>query len=545
MARAPASFALGCLLLAAAAAADDRPNILLIMAEDLSPRIGAYGDKIARTPNIDRLATESVRYTNAHTTAGVCAPSRAGMIMGAHQNHWGAGHMRAHAGGYVAVPPEDWKAFPELLRRAGYWVVNNGKTDYQMGTGLAAPFDGPFSIWDEASSEDWRGRAEGQPFFAYLTLGESHESQVWPTWHVSLTGLLMGAVRLPNHFSWDFETDPATVVVPPYYPDTPIVRADIARHYNNIGNVDRLTGELLAKLQEDGLAENTLVVWTTDHGDGLPRAKRWLYDSGTHVPLLIRWPGHTEAGAVVEELVSGVDYAPTFFAAAGVALPAQFEGRNLLGEQAGPEPSYLYAARDRIDAYPDTVRAVRDRRYLYIRNLVPDQPYVLDIAFRNEMPMMQEMLDRHGAGELHGVPALWFRATRDPEELYDRASDPHQIRNLATDPAYEDILARMRAVMDARLTDGRDLGLLPEDELLERNWPGGEQPMTAAPRFAPAGGRVALSSRNGASIGFRTEGSDHWQLYSEPVALPTGATLEAKAVRYGWEESEVVEFTAP
>jgi arylsulfatase A-like enzyme len=526
-------------------AADDRPNILLIMAEDLSPRIGAYGDKVARTPNIDRLASESVRYTNAHTTAGVCAPSRAGMIMGAHQNHWGAGHMRAHAGGYVAVPPEDWKAFPELLRRAGYWVVNNGKTDYQMGSGVTAAFSGPFSVWDETSGEDWRGRAEGQPFFAYLTLAQSHESQVWPTWHMSLMGLVMGAMRLPNHFSWDFETDPSTVVVPPYYPDTPTVRADIARHYNNIGNVDRLTGELLAKLEADGLAENTLVFWTTDHGDGLPRAKRWLYDSGTHVPLLVRWPGHTEPGAVVDELVSGIDYAPTFFAAAGVARAAQFEGRNLLGEGAGPEPAYLYAARDRIDERPDTVRAVRDRRYLYIRNLVPDQPYVLDIAFRNEMPMMQEMLERHEAGELHGVPAQWFRPTRDTDELYDTKSDPHQIRNLAADPAYEDILARLSAVMDERLAEERDLGLLPEERLRERNWPGGEQPVTPVPEFTARAGRATLAAQNGASIGFRLDGSEHWQLYTKPLALAPESTLEAKAVRYGWAESDIVEFSAP
>ncbi len=529
------------LVLGGPVAADDRPNILLIMAEDLSPRLGAYGDEIARTPNIDRLAAESVRYTNAHTTAGVCAPSRAGMIMGVHQNHWGAGHMRAHAGGYVAVPPEDWKAFPELLRRAGYWVVNNGKTDYQMADGVTAAFGGPFSIWDETSGEDWRGRAEGQPFFAYLTLANTHESQVWPTWQPSIMGVVMAALRIPNHFSWDFETDPATVTVPPYYPDTPTVRDDIARHYNNIGNVDRLTGELLAKLEEDGLAENTLVVWTTDHGDGLPRAKRWLYDSGTHVPLMIRWPGHTEAGTVVDALVSGVDYAPTFLAAAGVALPERLEGRVLVGPARAAAPEYIYAARDRIDEQADTVRAVRDGRYLYIRNLIPDQPYVLDIAFRNEMPMMQEMLERHQAGQLEGVPAQWFRATRDPEELYDTESDPHQIRNLATDPAYEDILARFREVMDARLADGRDLGLLPEPELRERFWPGGEQPKTPKPIARYANGRLTLTAERGASIGYRVGDIDGWQLYSEPLELERQVPVEAKAVRYGWAESEILE----
>ena len=533
------------LSLALAAGAEDRPNILLIMAEDLSPRIGAYGDRVARTPRIDRLAEQSARYTNAHTTAGVCAPSRAGIIMGVHQNHWGAGHMRAYLGGYVAVPPEDWKAFPELLRRAGYWVVNGDKTDYQMGDGFGAVFGGPFSIWDENGAEDWRGRAEGQPFFAYITLAQTHESQVWPTWQLSLLGLAMGAMRVPNHWSWDFETDPSRVTVPPYYPDTPTVRADIARHYNNIGNVDRLTGELLAKLEEDGLAGNTLVIWTSDHGDGLPRAKRWLYDSGTRVPLLIRWPGKVEAGTVSEELVSGVDFAPTILAAAGAQVPEHMEGRVLVGAEGQPEPAYVYAARDRIDEAADRVRAVRDRRYLYVRNLMPELPYVLPSDFRNEMPMMQELLGRHEAGLLEGTPALWFRRQRDPEELYDTRADPHQIRNLAADPAYEDILARLRAVMDARLAEGRDLALLPEEELRERMWPGGEQPRTPAPGVGWSGRSATLTAAHGASVGYRVEGDERWHLYRGPVHVPGEGVLEAKAVRYGWAESDEVSFETP
>ena len=532
--------------IATSAGADPRPNIVLIMAEDLSPRIGAYGDRIARTPHLDRLAESSLRFTNAHTTAGVCAPSRAAIIMGAHQDHWGAGHMRAHAGGYVAVPPEDWKAFPERLRAAGYWTVNgSGKTDYQMATGLTAAFSGPFTIWDEPNGDDWRGRAEGQPFFAYLTLGQSHESQVWPTWHASTTGLVMAFMRIPNHWSWQHETDPATVEVPPYYPDTPTVRADIARHYNNIATVDRLTGEILAKLDADGERDRTLVIWTTDHGDGLPRAKRWLYDSGTRVPLLVRWPGHVERGTVNEELVSGVDLAATILAAAGLEAPAQQEGRIFVGPAREPEPAFIFASRGRIDEQADRVRSVRDRGFLYVRHLMPDQPYVLDIAFRNEMPMMREMLAMHEAGALEGTPALWFRDRRDPEELYDTAADPHQIRNLAGDPAYRERLERMRAVLDARLADGRDLGLLPEEVLRERMWPGGEQPVTPAPDITWQGDAAVVTARHGASIGYRLGSEERWRLYTGPVPVSAGTAFTAKAVRYGWAESDAVASRAP
>jgi len=538
----------GWLALAGAAparAADDRPNILLLMAEDLSSRIGAYGDRVARTPHIDRLAEQGTRYTRAFTTAGVCAPSRAAIIMGVHQDEWGAGHMRATAGGYVAVPPEDWKAFPEWLRRAGYYTVNSGKTDYQMGAGLAAPFRGPSSIWDEPAGDDWRGRAPGQPFFAYLTLEQTHESQVWPTWQFSPLAIVMSPLRAANHWSWDFETDPAAVRVPPYYPDTPTVRADIARHYNNLGNVDRAVGELLAKLEADGLADDTLVVFAGDHGDGLPRAKRWLYDSGTRIPLVVRWPGKVAPGAVDDGLVSGIDFAPTFLRAAGAPLPDYLEGRVFAGPERAPAPAVVFAARDRIDERLDRVRSVRGPRFLYIRNLMPDQPYVLPIAFRDQMPMMKEMLARAAAGTLRGPAALWFRKTRDPEELYDTAADPDDVVNLAGDAAYADVLARFRTILDLRLASGKDLGLLPEDELRERFWPGGKQPETPPPTVRWRDGRAALKARHGASVVFRPAGAETWSLYTEPVTVAPGASLEARAVRYGWAESVGVRVEGP
>ncbi len=543
----PVLLAFALLAHAAGAGSEERPNVLLIMAEDLSPRIGAYGDTLARTPNLDRLAAEGMRFERAFTSAGVCAPSRAGIIMGVHADSWGAGHMRVSGRDYTAVPPPDMKAFPELLRADGYWTANGEKTDYQMATGFGTAFEGPFTIWDENGAEDWRGRDEDQPFFAYLTLGGTHESQVWPTWRFprSLVELVLMPMRVANHAQWLHETDPARVSLPPYYVDTKATREDLARHYNNIEVMDAQVGELVAKLEEDGLAERTIVIWTTDHGDGLPRAKRWPYDSGIRIPLLVRWPGVTTPGSVNEELVSGVDFAPTLLRAAGVEIPAHVQGRVFLGPGKQPEPEWIYAARDRIDEQTDRVRAVRDRRYKFVRHLLPELPYVLPVAFRNAMPMMQELLALAEADELTGPPALWFRPTRDAEELFDTETDPDEIRNLAGDPAHEERLARMRGALDRWLVDSGDLGLLPEEELKERFWPGGEQPVTEPPAIRVQDGLVHLTSPSeGASIGYRVA-DGRWRLYTGPFAPPAGSTLAAKAVRYGWAESDETERTIP
>jgi arylsulfatase A-like enzyme len=531
----------------------DRWNVLLIMAEDLSPRLGAYGDTLAHTPNIDRLAREGMRFTRAFTTAGVCAPSRSAIILGVHQNRWGAGAMRVNLPRgdglepYTAVPPATWKAYPELLRRAGYHTSNQTKTDYALAKGLRGMMGGgPSTIWDDPTTGDWRARAPGQAFFTQLNPQMTHESRVWPTFTFgSLNAWLLFPFRAADHWHWPQRTDPADVVLPPYYVDTPTARADVARHYDDIAYMDEVVGEQLARLEADGLADRTVVIFTTDHGDGLPRAKRWLYDSGIHVPLIVRWPGVVAPGTVNEELVSLVDLAPTILSIAGLPIPDHMEGRVVVGPDAGPEPAYVYAARDRMDTAPDTVRAVRDRRFAYVRHFVPGQPYVLPIAFRDTMPMMQELLALADAGALEGPPALWFRPTRDPEELFDLDSDPHEIVNLAGDPAHAATLARLRAALDRRLAAHDDLGLIPETALRARFYPDGKQPETAPPAFEVSRHADALRVRfvpgtAHASIRHRVDGGP-WRVSTEPIALETGACIEASAVRYGWAESETVE----
>jgi len=515
-----------------------RPNILWISCEDLSPRLGCYGDPVARTPNLDRLAKQGMMFRRVFTTAPVCAPCRSGIITAMYQTSIGTHHMRTthRAEGlptpYWAVPPPYVKTFTEYLRAQGYYCTNNSKTDYQFTT--------PITAWDESSRKaHYRNRPDkNQPFFAVFNLGMTHESQNWANPQV---------------------TDPASVEVPPYYPDTPVVRKNIARVYDNMAKMDKRVGELLKELQDEGLADNTIVFFWSDHGDGLPRAKRWPYDSGTHIPLIIRWPGHIEPGSVNDDLISSIDFGPTVLSLAGVKIPVHMQGQAFLGPQKKPPRGYVFSARDRFDESYDMVRSVRDKKYRYIRNYYPEKPYVLWIKYRNRGPTMQEILRLYAEGKLEGPQKLWLASERPPEELYDCDADPHQIRNLADDPAYQKVLERMRITLDRWRQDTKDMGDIPETEMVNRWWPGGIQPQTAAPKFVPnaKSNRGLTLSENGgtfsgpmtvsihcptqgASIAYTTstDRKPHWLLYTGPIRLGQGQTIiRAKAIRYGYKES--------
>ena len=523
---------------------DSRPNIVLVMAEDLGPRIGALGDPIAQTPRLDQLAQEGTRFTEAFATSGVCGPSRAAIITGIHQNRWGAGHMRSAAGGYVPAPPPYVKAFPEILRASGYQTFNDGKTDYQLGLRLGGAFGGPTSPWDDDRAQGWSNRDTTRPFFAFINLGQTHESQIWPTWQLpdSLVTWALWPLRILNHWSWPTRTPADAVSIPPYYPDTRTVREDIARHYNNIASLDVAVGEILDQLQQDGLAENTIVIFTADHGDGFPRAKRWLYDSGLHVPLIVRWPGVTRPGTTRDQLISLIDLAPTILSMADISPPPWMEGRIFVGpEQNLDKRTYIFAARDRIDQQPDTVRAVRDERFKYIRHYAPNRPYVLPSEFRDQMPLMRELIALNASGQIDGVPALWFRRQRDREELFDTFSDPHEIVNLADEPMQASRIQQMSQALDQWLEEEDDLGLLPEQTLRDRFFPNGEQPVTPSPTIRLLNHRASISSETeGASIEFRVNGGP-WRLYTAPLEIPPGGQIEARAQRYGWAESGIAE----
>lgn len=511
-----------------------RPNILWLVAEDLSPIISPFGDDTVATPNLDRLAAEGVRYTRVFSTSGVCAPSRAAIATGMYQNRIGAQHMRTtNVSGfgvegliaYEAVPPPYVKMHSQYFREAGYYTSNNAKEDYQFRKAVTA--------WDESSNQaHWRNRASGQPFFSIFNFGITHESQVWAQ--------AENPLRVPE----DLE-----VPIPPYLPDTDIARQDIRQVYSNIIAMDEQVGRILDELEADGLLESTVIFWYTDHGGPLPRQKRLLYDAGLQVPMIIRYPDGWRAGEIDEQLISFVDFKSTALSLAGMEPPDYVDGRAFAGEfQSSEERQYIHAAADRFDRQYDTIRAVRDARFKYLRNYNPEQGYYLPLTYREQMPIMQELLRLRDLGQLNEAQAQWFRPVKPEQELFDTESDPHELVNLATDPAYAEKLSELSAELDNWLSGFDDKGMMPEPDFIREIWPGMEQPVTSSPTATQQYGRVVLASTTeGANIGYQILAADEelagtWSVYTGPVPLAADQRLIAIAHRIGYKPSSMIEL---
>ena len=527
------------LLAAFAAAPADRPNVLWITCEDLSPRLGCYGDPLARTPNLDRLAAEGTRYTRAFGVYGVCAPNRYCLITGRYPTSDGAGPMRTmsrtsaladvadpellNIPTWEATPPPAVRCFPELLRAAGYFCTNDAKTDYQ--------FKPPVTVWDRnGKGAGWRDRPDpATPFFAVVNYTTTHESKVHKRTSPAVT-------------------DRSAVVVPPFLPDVPAVREDLARQYDNLARLDGQVGELLDQLEADGLAGNTVVMFFSDHGDGLPRHKRWVYDSGARVPLIVRFPpNHPDPGPpgrTDDRLVSFVDLAPTVLSLAGLQPPAWQQGTAFLGAFAGEPREHVFHARDRMDPAAETIRAVRGARYKYVLNLRPDLPFWGFIPYRDRADSAAFITRAIAAGTLNADQWQLWATAKPLEELYDCDADPHEIDNLAADPDQFARLAAMRAELQDWQARTGDSGTLDGAALRDRLWPGGDQPTTATPTITRDGGRVRIESETaGASVGYQLPGDAAWRVYSEPFAA--NGPVTAVAHRIGWEPSRAVTADAP
>lgn len=422
----------------AALPARPRPNIVWITCEDMSPYLGCYGDPYASTPNLDRFATQATLYENAFSAFPVCAPTRSTLITGVWANSLGTGHMRSH----VPIPGRI-RMFPELLREAGYYCTNDHKQDYNTST--------PPAVWDESrTGAHYRNRRPGQPFFHVINFGTTHESSLFKAFE-------------PVH-------DPRRAAIPPIHPDTEIFRRDRARYYDNISRLDRQVGRVLAELEASGLAEDTIVFFFSDHGGVFPRSKRFLYDTGIRVPLLIRFPDKwrhlapSPPGGKTDRLVGFVDFAPTVLSLAGVAVPDSMQGRAFLGEQAVQPRDYIFAARDRMGPCPDLSRAVRDKRFKYIRNYHPHLPPFQYDSYCMSIPCWAEMWKLYEEGRLNSVQRRIFEP-KPTEELYDLSKDPYETADLAHDPAHAETMARMRSACDHWLRQIRDVSFAPELEM--------------------------------------------------------------------------------
>ena len=507
-----------------------RPNIVWIVCEDMSPHLGSYGEKVAKTPVLDQLAKESVRYTQAYSTAGVCAPSRSALITGNYQTSIGGHNMRTlglsasatndyppELKPYSAVIPAGVKCFPEYLRMSGYYCTNNAKQDYQ--------FEAPVTAWDESSKKGhWRNRPDkNQPFFSVFNLEVTHESQVW--------------LRAKEPLL----VDPKAVEVPPYYPDDSLSRQVIARFLSNVMEMDRQVGNLIQQLKDDGLYDNTILFFYSDHGDGMPFVKRELFQRGLKVPLLIKAP-FLPKGTTDDQLVSFVDFGPSILSIAGVPIPKNMQGQAFLGpQQAKTKRQYIYAARDRMDSEYDRVRAVSDGRFTYLRNYMPEKPYYQDIKYRLQNPLMTHLLKLKKEGKLNEKQLYWFRPTKVEEELFDTQQDPYEFVNLANNPAYAKKLAELRNKHVEWTKRYGDLGAKPELALVKEWWKGeSKPPLTEKAEVLVSNGMAKLScATEGASIGYRMKAKGPWQVYSQPFTVHPGDSLYVVSHRIGYVPAEI------
>lgn len=425
-------------------AAAERPNILWITSEDNGPQLGCYGDAYSDTPNIDALAAKGQVYLNAWSNAPVCAPARTTIITGLYPTSLGAQHMRSQ----VRLP-KDFLLLPQYFQQHGYYTSNNSKEDYNVLK--------PKDAWNASNANaHWRKRAAGQPFFSVFNFVTTHESQIRKRPHTAMH-------------------DPKLVSVPPYHPDLPEVRQDWAQYYDQLSEMDGQVGRLLEQLRQDKLEESTIVFYYGDHGCGLPRGKRWLYQSGLHVPLIVYVPPRYkhlvaqayQAGGREERLVSFVDLAPTLLSLIGVRPPEQMQGSAFLGKHITANRQFNYAFRDRMDERYDMSRAVRDERFLYIRNFFPQRPQGTYLDYMFQTPTTQRWKAEFDKGQLTNVQAFFWQP-KPAEELYDLLADGHQINNLAADASQTQTMARMRSALRDWMVDVGDTGLLPEGEIHAR-----------------------------------------------------------------------------
>ncbi len=431
--------------LGAHASEASKPNILWITSEDNGPHLGCYGDEYADTPNLDALAAAGMIYERAWSNAPVCAPARTTIITGVYPPSLGAEHMRSQ----VDMPPF-MKMYPQFLRQAGYYCTNNSKEDYNLAK--------PAGVWDESSGKGhWRNRKPGQPFFAIFNFTTTHESQIRSRPHK------------PVH-------DPAKVRVPAYHPDTPEVRLDWAQYHDKITEMDAQAGKVLAQLKADGLAEDTIVFYYGDHGSGMPRSKRWPYNSGLHVPMILYIPEKYRnlrppeyaAGGKSKRLVGFVDLAPTLLSLVGIRPPEWMQGHAFAGRYTAEPQEFLFGFRGRMDERYDMTRSVTDGRYVYLRQYMPHKIYGQYVSYMFQTPTTRQWRELYDAGKLNDAQSRFWQR-KPAEELYDLHNDPDEVSNLAGSPTHRDVLRRLRRAQRQWAIRIRDLGFLPEDEIHSRS----------------------------------------------------------------------------
>ncbi|MEP3210622.1 MAG: sulfatase [Maribacter sp.] len=509
------------------------PNIIWLVAEDQSPNwFPMYGDSTMRLPYIESLAKDGVLFTNAYSPVPVCAPARSAIITGMYPTTLGTHNMRTHAPwrgvpgkkpyktldipSYSPVVPDGVKMFTQYLREKGYYTSNGPKEDYN--------FKKLASAWDDSGKEHhWSNRKEGQPFFSVFNFSVCHESQIWARGKEQLF------------------LSPSKVQVPPYFPDNEIIRHDLAVNYSNLKRLDNQIGQIINGLKADGLYDNSIIFFYGDHGGPFPRHKRAVYETGTKVPMVIKFPNYDKAGSTDDRFISFIDLAPTVLSLAGIEPPKVMQGVAHFGKfEVANKPKYSFHSADRFDAIYDRLRAVRSERYKYIKSFDTTKSHGLPVSYREQMPMMRELRRLYKAGKLTKEQALWLHPTKPEEELYDLQNDPYELHNLANLAEMQDTLIHYRKVLNDWIQETNDLGRIPEEELLAKWLPNGKQEQLPPLEMEDKNDEIRLLSKvTDATILWRQPNDSLWNIYMEP--LPKGTLFEAKAERIGYADSEVLE----
>lgn len=510
----------------------ERPNIIWLVAEDQSPEwFPMYGNHTISLPHLEALSRDGVVFENAYSPAPVCAPARSAIITGMYPSTLGTHNMRTYAPwrgegnkpypnldipSYSPVVPEGVKMFTQYLREEGYYCSNGPKEDYNFRKMEAA--------WDESSREHhFRNRQEGQPFFSVFNFSVCHESQIWARGKDSLF------------------VDPNVVKVPPYFPDNDTIRHDLAVNYSNLKRLDEQIGSVIEDLKEDGLYDTSIIFFYGDHGGPFPRHKRALYETGTKVPMVIKFPKGLKAGTRDRRFISFIDLAPTVLSLAGIEPPKVMQGIAQFGpHEAEKKPAYTFHASDRFDGVYDRLRAVRSQRYKYIKSYDTTLSHALPVKYREQMPMMRELRRLYAAGKLNEDQARWLKETKPREELYDLQNDPHELHNLAGNPEVQDTLLQLRSVLQDWIDRTGDLGNVPEEELIANWLPAGEQPKLPPIEMEEKNDSIRLLSKKwDATILWRPTRDSVWNIYTGP--LPDTLSFVAKSERIGYRDSEILE----
>lgn len=506
------------------------PNIIWLVAEDQSPDFfPMYGDSTMAMPNLESLAVDGITFTNAYSPVPVCAPARSAIITGMYPTTLGTHNMRTYNAyakdnqpsigipSYSPIVPQGVKMFTEYLRRKGYYCSNGPKEDYN--------FKKLESAWDESGKEaHWRKRAKDQPFFSVFNFSVCHESQIWARGRDPLF------------------VEPDKVPVPPYFPDNEVIRHDLAVNYSNLKRLDDQIGVIINQLKEDGLYDNSIIFFYGDHGGPFPRHKRALYESGTKVPMIIKFPKNANADSKDDRLISFIDLAPTVLSLAGIEPPKVMQGTAQFGAyEVAKKPKYTFHSSDRFDELYDRLRSVRSRRYKYIKNFNPEISNAMPVAYREQMPMMRNIRTLYAQGKLDSVQTLWLRTPKPDEELYDLENDPFELRNLADQEILRDTLRHLRSVLTDWIIATKDLGEYPEKELITEWLPNGVPPeLPALEMEAREDGIYLFSKKSDATIIWKQPQDATWHIYADP--LPESISFVAKAERIGYADSPILHY---